>query len=240
MSSRMGGLIRGMGLAAGLVALVAGAAMAQDGALRVSGTGTVAAAPDAAELRLSVLTVAPEAQAAMEALTVRLAAVIAALRTAGVAETDLQSTDLSLQPIYAPRNGRNDMQPPQIDGYRARTGLTVQVRALDALGGLVDAALRAGANGFEGVTFTHSTPGPLMRLARERAVADAVDRAETYASAAGLILGDIVELRQGGGGGFPGPVAEMRMAADSLVLAPGELSFSDTVTIVFTVSPIPG
>lgn len=229
------------GLAGALVvtlALASGAA-AQDGTLHVTGTGTVSAAPDAAELRLSVQTVAPEATEAMGSLSGRLAAVLAALRAAGVAESDLQSTDLSLQPVYAPRTQRDEMQPPQIDGYRARTGLTVQVRPLEALGGLVDAALQAGANGFEGVTFTHSTPAPLLDLARERAVADAVARANTYAAAAGLMLGDIIEIREGGGGA-PRPMAEMRMAMDSVALAPGALEFSDTVTIVFSVRPIPG
>lgn len=237
MCTAMRRAIRGTVLALAVGMAGASGVAAQDGVLSVTGTGEVRAAPDAAELRLSVQTVAPDAAEAMGTLTGRLDAVMAALDAAGVAPAEMQSTDLSLQPVYAPRSGPQDDRPPRIDGYRARTGLLVQVAPLEALGGIVDTALEAGANGFEGVRFVRQIPGPLLELARERAVADALDRAQTYAAAAGVALGDIVEIREGGGGGGPRPAGEMRMAAEVLNLAPGELTFGDSVTVVFRIAP---
>ena len=226
----------GRGLCAGV--LVLGLAWAAAAAsLRVTGEGVVTAVPDSAELRLSVVSAGPRAEVAMADLSQRLGAVLERLRAAGIEERALQTTDLSLDPVFAPMNERNPGEAPRIDGYRARTGLSVEIARIDALGEVVDTALQAGANGFEGVRFTHSDPEPLRMLARTRAVEDAFAKARTYAEAAGVALGPVQEIVEGGGGGMPFPVAEMRMSAASLDMAPGELSFRETVTVVFDISP---
>lgn len=229
------------GLVVGVVALAAalfpgGGTQAQT--MQVTGEGVVSATPDSAELRLSVLTVAPDAAAAMGALSGRLEAVLIALQAGGIPAADMQTTDLSLQPVYAPRtSGRDDLAPPRIDGYRARTGLVVQVAPVERVGAVVDMALSAGANGFDGVRFTLSDPAPLRRLARTRAVEDAFDKARTYAEAAVVALGPVQDIREGGAPQSPFPVAEMRMAADSLTLAPGTLDIRETVSVRFAIAP---
>lgn len=215
-----------------------GASMAvAQGTLRVTGEGVVTAVPDSAEMRLSVVSAGPRAEVAMADLSSRLADVLERLRASGIADADLQTTDLSLSPVFAPRNDRTGMEAPRIDGYRARTGLLVRIDRLEALGGVVDTALQAGANGFEGVQFTHSDPEPLRRLARTRAIEDAYDKARTYAEAAVVGLGDVLEISEGGQYGSPAPIAEMRMSSAALELAPGELSFRETVTLVFRINP---
>jgi hypothetical protein len=224
------------GICAGaLVLALSGAAAAAS--LRVTGEGVVSAAPDSAELRLSVVAAGPRAEVAMADLAERLGAVLARLREAGIPDSALQTTDLSLDPVFAPMNDRTGREAPRIDGYRARTGLSVEIARIDALGEVVDTALQAGANGFDGVRFTHSNPEPLRRLARTRAVEDAYAKARTYAEAAVVALGPVQEIVEGGGGGMPFPIAEMRMASPALELAPGELSFRETVTVVFEILP---
>lgn len=236
--TRIAGMVRQAACLALLGACMAGwSSAAFAGSLQVTGEGVVVAAPDSAELRLSVQTAASDAAEAMGSLSGRLDAVLAALQAAGIAENAMQSTDLSLQPVYAPRNNRDDMAPPRIDGYRARTGLVVQVAPVEAVGGIVDVALKAGANGFESVRFTLSDPAPLRRLARTRAVEDAFDKARTYAEAAVVGLGEIEQIREGGSPPSFAPVAEMRMSAASLDLAPGTLELRESVSVVFEINP---
>ena len=223
-----------LGLVAGLV--LAASVAAQAGSLRVTGEGSVSAVPDSAEVRMSVLAAGPRAEPAMAELSANLSDILTALKNAGIAESDLQTTSLRLDPVFAPYNQREDNRPPRIDGYRASTGLSVRVDQIDRLGMIIDAALSAGANGFDGVQFLLSDTSEPRRTARVRAVDDAFQKARTYAEAAGLRLGDVLEITEGGSS-VPSPfsMAEMRVADAGVELAEGVLTLEERVTIVFEV-----
>ena len=204
------------------------------GTLTVTGTATVNAAPDQATLSLGVTTTGATAAAAMGANNDAASAVIARLIAAKVAERDMQTTGLSLNPNWV-MNAAGTAQ--EIQGYTASSTLTVRIDALDAAGAILDAAIADGANTLNGLTFGLTDPRPLEDDARKAAVADALARAQVLAQAAGETLGPIVSITEGGGGQQPMPML-FKAAADSAVpLAAGEVGVSAEVTIVWQLKP---
>jgi uncharacterized protein len=220
------------------MALVAGAALAAPvlaqtpAQITVTGEGQVEAAPDMATMTLGVTTEGPTPAEAMAANSSQLAAVLERLRGAGISDQDLQTTGLSLNP-----NWQNDATgtAPRIAGYVATNMLTVRIRALDGLGAVLDAAIGQGANTFNGISFGLADPAPAMNEARRRAVADAMARAELLAGAAGVPLGPVLSITEGGASGWPAPAYRMDAAAASPVpVAAGQVSTQASVTMVFS------
>ena len=204
------------------------------GTLTVTGTATVNAAPDQATLSLGVTTTGATAAVAMGANNDAASAVIARLIAAKVAERDMQTTGLSLNPNWV-MNAAGTAQ--EIQGYTASSTLTVRIAALDAAGAILDAAIADGANTLNGLTFGLADPRPAEDDARKAAVADALARAQVLAQAAGETLGPIVSITEGGGGQQPMPML-FKAAADSAVpLAAGEVGVSAEVTIVWQLKP---
>ena len=204
------------------------------GTLTVTGTAIVNAAPDQATLSLGVTTTGATAAVAMGANNDAASAVIARLIAAKVAERDMQTTGLSLNPNWV-MNAAGTAQ--EIQGYTASSTLTVRIDALDTAGAILDAAIADGANTLNGLTFGLTDPRPLEDDARQAAVADALTRAQVLAQAAGETLGPIVSITEGGGGQQPMPML-FKAAADSAVpLAAGEVGVSAEVTIVWQLKP---
>ena len=207
---------------------------AQDMArITVTGECSVESRPDMATVSLGVVTRAPTAAAAMEANSTQLAAVIERLRAAGIEERDLQTTGLSLNPEWEQTQAQVQ---PRIAGYQAANQLTVRVRALDDLGGILDSTIKDGANSLNGLGFGLADPRPALDEARRRAVADAMARAKLLTEAAGLTLGAVVSITEGGGFGGPQPMYRMDAAAESAVpVAAGEIATAATVTMTFEI-----
>ena len=204
------------------------------GTLTVTGTALVNAAPDQATLSLGVTTTGATAAAAMGANNDAASAVIARLIAAEVADRDMQTTGLSLNPNWV-MNAAGTAQ--EIQGYTASSTLTVRIADLDAAGAILDAAIADGANTLNGLTFGLADPRPLEDDARKAAVADALARAQVLAAAAGETLGPIVSMTEGAGAQQPMPML-FKAAADSAVpLAAGEVGVSAEVTIVWQLKP---
>ncbi|MEO1733453.1 MAG: SIMPL domain-containing protein, partial [Pseudomonadota bacterium] len=123
----------------------------------------------------------------------------------------------------------------RITGFQASNTLIVRIRDLGGLGAMMDAVLQDGANDFRGLSFGMADPGPHVDAARSDAVADAMRKAQLMAAAAGLRLGPVLSISEGGSG-QPRPMM-MEMAAarasDAMPVAPGEVSLSATVSMVF-------
>ncbi|WP_299630984.1 SIMPL domain-containing protein [uncultured Roseobacter sp.] len=219
-----------------ILCLVAGSAFAED--LRVittTGQGAVEAAPDMATIRLGVTQEAKEAAAAMAATSEGVAAVLSRLSEAGIAPRDMQTNNISLQPVWSGR-GSNSDTPAKITGFVASNTLTVRVRDLAALGGILDLVVSDGANTFNGLSFGLQEPKPVADAARAEAVRDAIDRAQQLADAAGVVLGPIQSINEHGG--MPRPKM-MEMAAARQMDAPvaaGELTVTASVNIVFAIA----
>ena len=204
--------------------------------LDVTATGKVEVAPDVATVRAGVVTQAPTAAAALAENSRRMAAVVKALRGAGIAERDVQTASVGLQPQYR----YADNQPPVVTGYQASNTVSVRFREIAKAGGVLDALVGAGANQIDGPTMSLAAPDSALDAARADAVKRARARAELYARAAGLRVDRVVAINEAGenDGSTPRPPVFARvqaMAADSSrteVLA-GETEVTATINVRF-------
>lgn len=205
--------------------------------ITLSAEAKVSATPDIADIGAGVTTQAADANTALTQNAQRMSAVVAAIRKAGVAERDIQTSALNLQPQY--RYAEN--QPPQLVGYQASNRVSVTLRDLRNAGRIIDALVAQGANQIDGPTFRIDKPEPLADQARRAAVATLRARAQLYAEAAGLRVRRVASISEGVPEVRPMPrpmamSAQMARAekADSPV-APGEVDVAVTVTMSFEV-----
>lgn len=203
--------------------------------ITVTGEGHVASAPDMATINIGVTTEARSASEALTANSTELAKVLENLKGAGIESRDIQTSGLTLNPRWQYEQSGSS---GKITGYVASNGVTVRVRALDSLGGVLDAAVREGANTLNGIEFGLAEPGPVMDEARKLAVADARRRAELLVGAAGVKLGRIVTISEGGGYAPPMPMYRAEAAAAAPVpVAAGEIGTASSVTVVWELAP---
>jgi uncharacterized protein YggE len=194
------------GLAAGmLVAAAAGPALGPrsilaadpttppEHTISVSGTGRVVVSPDVADIRLGVIVTRPTVKAARESAAASMTAVIAALKKLGIADKDLQTTGLSLQPNYTYSNGGGN---PRLNGYTLSNSLSVTVRDLNKIGDAVDDALAAGATTLDGIAFRVDDPAKAEQQARSEALAQAKAKADTLASGAGVRITGVATISE--------------------------------------------
>ena len=209
------------------------AAQAETALITVSGEASIPVQPDVATLSLGVTTQSATATQAMAANTAALSTVLARLKAAGIADRDLQTSNLTLNPNWV---GYDSGTTPTIAGYTASNQLTVRVRALDTLGAVLDAAITDGANTLNGLTFELSDPKPRMDEARRAAVTDAMARASLLVEAAGARLGPVKSITEGGGFVNPQPMFRQDAAAAPVPVAGGEIGVTATVTMVFEIA----
>lgn len=245
MSNRLALALAGTVLV-GAAAFLSAPAMAQQNPagqpsprISVTGEGEASVAPDMAILNLSVLREAETARAAMTANSEAMKQVLAALKEAGVAERDLQTSGVTIQPRYA-QPGNNRGVDPKITGYAVSNALTVRVRKLADAGAILDKAVSLGVNQGGGIVFVKDDPKPTLAEARKLAVADAVARAKTLAEAADIKLGKILSIEEHAI--MPRPIpygGAVRMAASdaSVPLASGENTYRTQVNVVFEIAP---
>ena len=201
--------------------------------LSISADARVERAPDVADISAGVVTQGATASEAMRANAARMSAVIDALKRAGVADRDIQTASLSLQPQYK----YQDNLPPQLLGYQASNSVSLQMRRLGDMGRIVDALVAAGSNQINGPTFRVDKPDAALDEARASAVGKARARAELYARAAGLHVKRILSISEGGGSAPPYPVPMYAMRAQAMdkatPVSPGEVELASTVSVVF-------
>ena len=197
--------------------LSAGFALAEGPAVKltVTGEGATASAPDMATLMIGVTTNGETAATALAANSAALAPVLERLAAAGIADRDMQTSNLSVNPDY-----NSKMANP---GFTAQNFVSVTIRDLDRLGVILDAAMADGANTLGGLTFGLSQPRPALDAARGAAVEDARAMAEHLAEAVGQSLGRLVSISEGGAYGGGGLVYADEKAA-AVPVAVGEVT----------------
>jgi uncharacterized protein YggE len=216
--------------------LLAAPVLADDGKalITVTGEGQVAVVPDMATISLGVTVNGETAKAALDANSAALAAVLERLTATGIEAKDIQTSGLSLGPVY---DYSSSGGAQLVQGYTASNMVTVRVRAIDRVGPVLDASVTDGANTLNGITFGLLDPLPATDDARRKAVEDARRKADLYAGAAGVELGSIVSITEGGGYGMPMMMGAAPFAkADSVPVAAGELSVGASVTVTFAVA----
>ena len=203
----------------------------EEARLNLSATGEVRIIPDQASVSAGVVTEARTAAEALRANARRMQGVFDALERAGVAERDIQTSQLSVSPVYS-RPGSQTGGSPQITGYSARNTVTALVREIDGVGPAIDALFEAGANTLNGVSFSSSDADAAEAEARRRAVAELHALRDLYAEAAGFGIVRLVSFSESGGYA-PQPVMMARgMAledAGATPIAGGELVVRATV-----------
>ena len=200
--------------------------------LSMSGSGEMRAAPDSATLSAGVSASAPTAAAALSANNVRMQKVLAALKAQGIADRDMQTGNFSVSPQYA---NAAPNEPPRLTGYQVSNQLQIRLNDVAALGPTLDRLVAAGANQVNSVNFAIRDSAALLNEARAKAVADARDKAQTYARAAGVTLGPILSISEEGGNA-PRPMMAMAMRAEKFTpIMAGEESISANVSIIWVI-----
>jgi hypothetical protein len=196
--------------------------------IEVTGQGSVSARPDIARVRLGVQTEGETAVNALDANNVRMQDVISATLEAGVAEEDVQTSGLSLQPVYE----QTDDNQRQLTGYRANNDIEITVRDLDGLGNILDAAVSAGSNTIQSIRFEISDPRTLQEQAREAAMENAIAKATQLTNLADAELGEVLTIHETSTA--PGPVfraeREEALSAEAPV-QPGTETINVTVRV---------
>lgn len=238
-------MIRTLPLAALLALTAAPQAFAQAGSvaqpipadgtvLDIVAEGTSTRVPDLALIQAGVVTNAPTAGEAMQQNAQRMAAVLAALRKAGIAERDLQTSAVNLAPQYRYQENK----PPVITGYQASNQLTVRFRDIARSGTILDALVAQGANNISGPNLTLADEAGALDEARRDAIAKAKARATLYAQAAGLKVDRILLISETGTPVVPQPMpmlmrSKAMMAEADTAIVPGEQKIVANVSVRF-------
>jgi uncharacterized protein YggE len=238
---------------AALAMAVSPAAMAHDASsgpvvgagntlLSLSAEGVSTRKPDLALFTAGVTSSGKTAGEALAANSADMNWVVAALKRAGIADRDVQTSNLSLNPVYQPQrqlpNGQMEPEQPRIIGYQVSNTVNVRQRNLAEFGRVIDTLVAAGANQVNGPSFQMDNGDAATDEARGDAMKKARARADLYARAAGLKVVRILSITEGGGY-VPQPqvmyarVASMDMAAAPTPVAAGEVSLSASVTVLF-------
>jgi len=226
-------------LALAVFALPAAARADQPAAAPITGTrlditaeGEVTRAPDIATLTAGVVTQASGAAAAMAENAQRMAAATAALRRAGIADKDIRTASLNLQPQYRYAEG----QAPAITGYQASNQITVVFHDIARAGPILDVLVAQGVNQINGPDFALEHPDAALDEARVQAMQKARARAELYARAAGLSVKRIVSISETGGYAptpMPRPMMMARADKAPTAVEPGEQKVGTTVQVTY-------
>lgn len=201
--------------------------------LEITASGEVSRVPDVAIISAGVVTRAASASEALQQNSARMQRVLAALQRAGVADRDVQTTSINLNPEY--RYGEN--QPPQLVGYTASNQVTVRFRDIRNSGRILDALVAEGANQINGPTMVIDKPEAALDEARADAVAKGQARARLYAAALGKRVARVLSISESGGYSPPPPMPYGTMAARAesadTKIVPGEQKVEVAVAMTF-------
>ncbi len=201
----------------------------------VTGEGKVSVSPDIAVVSAGVQAQGTTVKATQDQLNTAINAVSSAVKKAGVADKDIQTSGYATNPMYDYAT-----RTPRITGYQASSNLTMKVRAIDKANAVIDAATAAGANQVGGISFDVDDKTKAQNEARTLAVADAKSKADNAAKIAGFTLGKIINYSEDFGGS-PQPFP-MLAKADAAVaegaptqVEPGSNDITVTVSLSYQI-----
>lgn len=204
---------------------------AQGPVVELSVTETVKGQPDLAEIGAGVTTQAPTAVEAMRANAEQMNRVVARIRALGIAEDDIQTTGINLNPVYDYNNGG-----PVFRGYQASNRVSVTLRKIDDTGKVLDALVAAGATDLSGPMFSLADDTAAQAQARKAAVQKAEKMAREYAEWSGYTGVRVLRISEGVQSGPPMPMLRtvaMEAAAAPTPVQPGMVGTSVTVSVTY-------
>ncbi len=202
--------------------------------LDINATGEVTRVPDVAIISAGVVSRAPTAVAALQDTANRMERVLAALKRAGVADRDIQTSSVNLNAEYRyPEN-----QSPQLVGYTASNTVTIRFRDIKSSGKIVDALVSEGSNQISGPNLIVDKPEAALDEARAKAIAIGRARADLYARSLGMRVVRVVAVNESGGYYAPPPPpppAPMMERAQfaSTKIEPGEQKLQVNLAMTF-------
>jgi uncharacterized protein YggE len=234
-------------VALSLLVVVSAQAKAQDEkkltpSITVVGAGEASAKPDMARIQVGVTTQAETAAAALKANTVSMEALFKVLQDRKIDKNDIQTSNFNVHPVYKqiprgemPRGERSQT----IVGYQVTNQVSIKVRDLANLGGVLDDVVGKGANQVHGISFSKAEPSPILDQARLKAMADARRKAELYAGAAGVEVGKVLLIQEATPHVpqqqmFAG-AALARGADSSVPVAPGQQTYHSNITVTYSI-----
>jgi uncharacterized protein YggE len=164
--------------------------------ITIEGEGKVNAKPDIAQVVMGVTSEGVDLGQVQTQNTQKMNALTASLKTAGVAEKDLQTQQYSISPKYDYSNNSQ-----RITGYQVSQQLVVKIRDLSKVGSLITQAAQLGANQVNALTFTFDDPSALQQEARRKAIEDAREKANDLAKALGVNVVRVVSFSESTGNG---------------------------------------
>jgi uncharacterized protein YggE len=200
------------------------------GTVSVQGVGQTSAAPDIAHLIVGVESIGPDVGKAISDVNTKQAAIVDKLKGLGIAEKDIQTVNFSVN-VDRSKPG----QPGTNDGpviYNVVNTANFTIRKIDQIAAVIDAAVSAGANNIYGVNLGISDSTQLANDARTKAVADAKQRADTLAKAAGMKLGRVISISEGFAA-VPQPIFAADARASSSAIQTGQLQVTAQVQVVY-------
>lgn len=228
-ASRLCAVVTGfMLLTAPVMAQSAPSAKNMPAHITVTATGTASAIPDMALLNLSVSQQAATVREALEQANAAMAKVIETVKAADIADDDMQTTGLNVQPYYVA--GKYPGGERQQQGYEANNTVNVKIRDLNKLGTVVDKAMASGANGLDQITLTNADLQPLYDAAQKDAVDNALAKAKLLAESAGVSIGRVLRINDAGPmAKTMGRIAYASPAADAIAL--GRNSYTSNISL---------
>lgn len=201
----------------------------------VQGEGRVFAKPTLATVDIGVVTHASTAGKALAANSAAMNELMKTLVAQGLAERDIQTNNFDISPTYSQENNR----APRISGYAVTNQVQVRVHKTAQVGPVLDAVVASGANQVNSIRFTVEDSSKLLDDARKQAIEDAKRKAAIYAQGAGITLGKVLYVIEGGGSVPPRPMPMMQMKAvaamESTPVAAGEQELAVNATVVFAI-----
>ncbi len=207
--------------------------------LTVSGTGTVHVAPDEASVRLGITRQEPTAQAAQQEANLVANQILTAITELGIEPDQIQTSELRLTPVYAPRQPAS-REEPRIVAYRASNVVSVRLDELSRVGPVIDAGLKSGANQLQGVSFGLRDDTEAREQALKEAVNEARRKANAIAEALDVRLLGVLQVNEAGISIRPVVVSEARLmsAADTATpVSPGQVTVNGSVSIRYRIGP---
>jgi uncharacterized protein len=204
--------------------------------ITVTGSADVKAVPDQAVVQLGVTTRSSTAQSAMAQNNTAMAQVVAALKQLGIPDVNIQTSSVSLNPVYNQPPPQNPSLAPQLIGFEATNTVSVQLNDLTKLGPAIDAGVAAGANQIQGISFQLSNQQPFQLTALEQAGTQARAKAQALASSLGVTLGAVDAILESSAQSIPvnaGAIAAPTVATSTPIL-PGQVDVHADIQVRFT------
>lgn len=202
--------------------------------MTITGMGTASGKPDVATINIGVQSDAKTASAALADNSAKMRRLLQELQAQGIEEKFIQTSNFNVSPLYGKYDQTTQSSP--LIGYRVNNEVHVTVKDIAKMGPVLDKVVEQGANRIHGISFGFSNSQPLMDSAREAAVTEARRKAELFAKAAGVRVGEILTFNENYSSG-PQPVQARAMmdSAEGAPIAVGESELSATVSIVFEI-----